>query len=173
MPADPTITDDAVTARWTSHGWWTGDGPEPLEGRPSRRARCGGPDLCATCKTEAADQPTTTDEDAVDSLIAEHAAKLQQIYDRQTAGNATFIGVLAAFAYALVPLLARQSADRDTETAAQAVAADLDRRADDLENQARVFGNPHPSTPGAGVVTTLLDLAREFRSDAAALRGRK
>lgn len=61
---------------------------------------------------------------------------------------------------------------RDSETA-EAVAAELERRADEFEAQARVFGNPHDSTPAAGTVATLMDLAREFRADAALLRGER
>jgi hypothetical protein len=167
--------------RWTSHGWWTGDGPEPFEGRPSRRNRCGGPALCATCTTEATDQPATTvNQDDVVARLRRRLEVTERSLSAMEKMNDRILHALGWPEHVLDPepsdVLAgiarlRQYADRDTETAAQAVAADLDRRADDLENQARVFGTPHPSTPGAGVVTTLLDLAREFRSDAASLRG--
>lgn len=42
----------------------------------------------------------------VDSLIAEHARRLQAVYNTRTAGDHTFTGVLAAFATAVSPHLA-------------------------------------------------------------------
>lgn len=38
---------------WTSHGWWYGPDPEPTEGRPALRAKCGGPAMCMTCHGNA------------------------------------------------------------------------------------------------------------------------
>lgn len=44
----------AERSGWTSHGWWYGPDPEPVEGRPNGTAKCGGPGICRTCKAEAA-----------------------------------------------------------------------------------------------------------------------
>jgi hypothetical protein len=116
MPADP-ITDKAVTAaartifdRMFSDVDWdrVPQSHKKFEGHARAVLEAAVPHL--------ADQPATTDPAAVDALIAEHAAKFQQVYDRQTAGDHTFTGALAIFAYDLAPLLARQSADRDTCT---------------------------------------------------------
>ena len=41
----------------------------------------------------------------MDELIAQYADKLQSIYDDRTAGDATFVGVLAQFMWDAVPLL--------------------------------------------------------------------
>lgn len=38
---------------WTSHGYWIGPGPEPADGAPPLRARCGGPGICPECAQEA------------------------------------------------------------------------------------------------------------------------
>lgn len=112
--SDPTITDKAVTAEeiraYLAEGW---EMP-----RDARR-------LLEAALPHLAGQPSTTDPVAVDALIAEHAAKFQQVYDQRTAGDHTFTGALAIFAYDLVPLLRRQSADRDTETAALADAVQM------------------------------------------------
>jgi hypothetical protein len=85
----------------------------------------------------------------VDGLIAEHAAKLQRIYDDQTAGDHTFTGVLAQFATAV---LLRLSADRDTETATwvDVVISKLTR-----------VGGPDV----AGAVATLQSLAASLRGE--------
>jgi hypothetical protein len=110
---DP-ITDKSVTARWTSHGWWTGDGPEPFEGRPSRRNRCGGPDMCATCTTEAADQPATTGgvAEAIEQDERDQADAVNPEVHRPSADY--LAGYRAATKRAAE--IARQSADRDTCT---------------------------------------------------------
>lgn len=47
---------------WTSHGWWYGTDPEPAEGRPPMRAKCGGPGMCKTCRAEAGEQPAEADD---------------------------------------------------------------------------------------------------------------
>lgn len=51
------------------------------------------------------------------------------------------------------------------------VAADHERQARDLEDQAAVFGEPAADTPGAGTVWVLIDVARELQARAAELRG--
>ncbi|MFJ5984261.1 hypothetical protein [Lentzea sp. NPDC092896] len=42
-----------ATSGWTSHGWWYGPDPEPVEDRPDEQAKCGGPAMCRTCKAES------------------------------------------------------------------------------------------------------------------------
>lgn len=133
--ADPTITGKPGTGTVPGHVWdILVAGPASLEevvkavtpgdpGDPTQDPAWKVSSLIQRCVKAAvphlADQPATTEPGAVDALISEHAAKFQQVYDQRTAGDHTFTGALAIFAYDLVPLLARLSADRDTETAAR------------------------------------------------------
>lgn len=51
------------------------------------------------------------------------------------------------------------------------VAAELERQARDLGEQAEAFGLPRMGTPASGMVTVLSELAEELRGRAAELRG--
>lgn len=108
----PTITDRSVTAaaREIHSAYDTASPQEQHDARTTAR------EALTAAVPHLADQPATTEPGAVDALISEHAAKFQQVYDQRTAGDHTFTGALAIFAYDLVPLLARLSADRDTCT---------------------------------------------------------
>lgn len=48
--------DKQELPRWTGHGHWIGDGPEPLNDPqgPRSRARCGGVHMCGECKNDLA-----------------------------------------------------------------------------------------------------------------------
>lgn len=54
---------------WTAHGWWIGEGHEPVNERTQFVAKCGGPNVCAQCKAQR---------DGAGVLLAQQVGRIAQ-----------------------------------------------------------------------------------------------